>query len=83
MSTITDIAHIVATATDGTIPVTAHTDETTTFAERGMTSLAFLRMVDALELKYGVEIDLETELDRLTTVFSIAAYLRDHDAVDD
>ncbi|MEU4416880.1 acyl carrier protein [Nocardia salmonicida] len=70
------VAELVAKVTDGTIDAeSAHRSEQT-FAEAGMTSLSFLRLVDALEIDYGVEIDLETDLDSMRTVASIADYLR-------
>ncbi|GAB2666183.1 acyl carrier protein [Nocardia goodfellowii] len=70
------VAELVATATDGTIDAeTAHRSEHT-FAEAGMTSLSFLRLVDALEITYGIEIDLENDLDSMRTAALIVGYLR-------
>lgn len=72
----TTIAEMVATATDGTIGDAA--DATGTFADAGMTSLSFLRLVDAIEIAYGVEIDLENDLERMRTVVSIVDFLTEH-----
>ncbi|WP_280261316.1 acyl carrier protein [Nocardia abscessus] len=76
------VADLVAAATDGTVD--AHTAQRSeqTFADAGMTSLAFLRLVDALEIRYGVEIDLENDLDHLRTVAAIVAYLRNQGVED-
>ncbi|MFD4182805.1 acyl carrier protein [Rhodococcus sp. NPDC058514] len=69
-----EIADLVAAATEGTISAELARSGGT-FAEHGMTSLSFLRLIDSIEIKYGVEVDLETELDSMTTVSAIAAYL--------
>lgn len=71
----TAVADLVATATDGLIDSPSARASARTFAEHGMSSLSFLRLVDALEITYGIEIDLETELDALRTVASIVDYL--------
>ncbi|MEU6564541.1 acyl carrier protein [Nocardia nova] len=70
------VADLVAQATDGTIDTAAAHRGDQTFAEAGMTSLSFLRLVDALEIAYGIEIDLETDLESMRTVPLIVAYLR-------
>ena len=43
-----------------------------------MTSLSFLRLVDAIEIAYGVEIDLENDLERMRTVASIVDFLTEY-----
>ena len=74
----TVVAELVAKVTDGTLDADSAQRSEQTFADAGMTSLSFLRLVDALEIRYGVEIDLEEDLDRMRTVASIVAYLRDN-----
>ncbi|MGW4369555.1 acyl carrier protein [Nocardia takedensis] len=74
----TAVAALVAKATDGTLDADSAQRSERSFADAGMTSLSFLRLVDALEIRYGVEIDLEEDLDRMRTVASIVAYLRDN-----
>ncbi|MBF6338070.1 acyl carrier protein [Nocardia abscessus] len=76
------VADLVATATDGTVDADTAQRSEQTFADAGMTSLAFLRLVDALEIRYGVEIDLENDLDHLRTVAAIVAYLRNQGVED-
>ncbi|MFF2554231.1 acyl carrier protein [Nocardia sp. NPDC058058] len=69
------VSALVATATDGTIDADTARRSEHTFADAGMTSLSFLRLIDALEITYGLEIDLETDLDSMRTVALIVAYL--------
>jgi acyl carrier protein len=76
------VADLVATATDGTVGADSAQRSEQTFAEAGMTSLSFLRLVDALEIRYGVEIDLENDLDHLRTVAAIVTYLRNQGVED-
>lgn len=76
------VAELVATATDGTVDADSAQRSEQSFADAGMTSLAFLRLVDALEIRYGVEIDLEHDLDQLRTVAGIVAYLRNQGVAD-
>ncbi|MBF6387604.1 acyl carrier protein [Nocardia farcinica] len=76
------VAELVATATDGTVDADSAQRSEQSFADAGMTSLAFLRLVDALEIRYGVEIDLEHDLDQLRTVAGIVAYLRNQGVSD-
>ncbi|MEU8899879.1 acyl carrier protein [Nocardia sp. NPDC048505] len=70
------VAELVATATDGTLDAATAGRSEHTFAEAGMTSLSFLRLVDALEITYGIEIDLEHDLASMRTVALIVEYLR-------
>jgi acyl carrier protein len=70
------VAELVAAATDGIIAAATAQAAGQTFADAGMTSLSFLRLVDALELRYGVEIDLENDIDAMRTVALIVEYLR-------
>lgn len=81
-SLVQAVTDLVVTATDGTVDAETARLSEQTFADAGMTSLSFLRLVDALEIRYGVEIDLETDLDHLRTVALIVAYLRDHGVTD-
>lgn len=54
-----EVAAMVATATDGVIAEDAATTMQGTFADEGMSSLAFLRLIDAIEIKYGIELGLD------------------------
>ncbi|HLS75816.1 MAG TPA: acyl carrier protein [Nocardia sp.] len=76
------VVEMVVKATDGTVDAETAQRTDQTFADAGMTSLAFLRLVDALEIRFGVEIDLETELDQMRTVELIVAYLRNQGVAD-
>ncbi|APE35010.1 hypothetical protein BOX37_14805 [Nocardia mangyaensis] len=70
------VADLVAQATDGIIDVSSTETAGTSFADAGMTSLSFLRLVDALEIRYGIEIDLEHDIGSMRTVALIVEYLR-------
>lgn len=67
------IAEMVATATDGDVPAPVALAADATLTALGVTSLATLRLVDAVEERYGVELD---PADR-ATLDSVAA-LADH-----
>lgn len=73
------VARLVASATDGTVPVEQAVRSDQSFADIGMTSLSFIRLIDSLEIKYGIEIDLERDLDSMRTVDLIVKYLERHD----
>lgn len=52
------LAQLVETASDGDIPAHAVSADRTSLASLGLTSLARMRLIDAVETEYGVEIDL-------------------------
>lgn len=52
------LAAMVAEASDGEVPAADALAGTAPLPQLGMTSLALLRLVDAVEARYGVEIDL-------------------------
>ena len=55
------LAELVRTATDGTVTVTDALAGRSSLAALGVDSLALLRLLDAIEGEYGVEIDLGRE----------------------
>lgn len=63
------IAEMVREATDGAISP----DRTTPLSELGVDSLGWLRLLDALESAFGVEIDLGAAELRAATVDQLAA----------
>lgn len=67
------IAAMVREATDGTVSP----DRTTPLSELGVDSLGWLRLLDALESAFGVEIDLGPAELRAATVDQLAARVAD------
>jgi len=70
-----EIAALVERATDGLISATEALDPDTDLQERGMSSLGFLQLVDAIENTMGVYVDLEQDITFMRTVAGIAGYV--------
>lgn len=58
MSSRETIAALVETASDGAIAAADALAPGTSLGALGLTSLGYLRLADAVELEYGVELDL-------------------------
>ncbi|MDY6808865.1 phosphopantetheine-binding protein [Gordonia mangrovi] len=56
---LADVAVMVEAATDGVITESSARAMPGTFADEGMSSLAFLRLIDAIEIKFGIELGLD------------------------
>lgn len=69
------IAELVQRATEGRVPAGQALADGASLSELGLDSLGFLRLVDALELDFGVEVDLAGSGQRLDTVDDFAALL--------
>ncbi|MFB6890554.1 acyl carrier protein [Kitasatospora sp. NPDC056327] len=69
------VADLAVTASDGGLPLDAVRAGGSTFAELGMSSLSFLRLIDSLENEYGVYIDLEEAAGTLGTVGGLVQYM--------
>ncbi|GIJ45289.1 hypothetical protein Val02_21750 [Virgisporangium aliadipatigenens] len=52
------LAELVAVASDGAVPATAASAPDASLGALGLTSLGYLRLADAVEQEYGVELDL-------------------------
>jgi acyl carrier protein len=74
-STESMIANLVEHASDGMISATEALKPDTDLQERGLTSLAFLQLVDAVENELGVYVDLEEDLRFMRTVAGISRYV--------
>lgn len=70
-----DVAGLIEDASDGVISREAALDESANLLEKGFSSLSFLQLVDALETKYGVYIDLEQDTTFLGRVSGIVTFL--------
>jgi acyl carrier protein len=69
------VADLVAVATEGSIARELAVENGSTFAEIGMSSLSYLRLIDAVENEFGVYIDLEDAVGRVNTVRGIVDYI--------
>jgi acyl carrier protein len=75
-STLTQaIARLVAQASSGMISEAQAAHPNTNLSELGLSSLAYLRLIDSIELEYGVSIDLEGDIAFMTSVDGIAEYV--------
>lgn len=68
------LAELIATATDGDVPASVALAGDAPLSALGLTSLAILRVVDQVELRYGVELD-PADADALASVDALAARL--------
>jgi acyl carrier protein len=75
MEADSQISALIANASDGTLTESEVRDETTTLLEKGFGSLSFLKLIDSIELSYGVYIDLEEDTAFLGRVSGIRSFL--------
>jgi acyl carrier protein len=69
------IANLVEHASDGLISAAEALKPDTDLQERGLSSLAFLQLVDAIENEVGVYVDLEEDIQFMRTVAGITRYV--------
>ncbi len=69
------IAGLVEHASDGLISASEALKPETDLQEQGLTSLAFLQLVDAIENELGVYVDLEEDIQFMRTVAGITRYV--------
>jgi acyl carrier protein len=69
------IAELTHQATDGRVSPADALMAGASLSALGLDSLGFLRLIDAVELEYGVEIDLDSAGPRLDTVDDLIARL--------
>ncbi|HST48467.1 phosphopantetheine-binding protein [Jatrophihabitans sp.] len=69
------IARLVAHASAGSISEEQAARPGTNLSELGLSSLDYLKLIDAVELELGVFIDLEGDLAFMTSVQGIADYV--------
>jgi acyl carrier protein len=70
------IAGLVERASDGLISAAEALKPDTDLQELGLSSLAFLQLVDAIENKLGVYVDLEEDIQFMRTVAGITRYVQ-------
>lgn len=70
------LAGLVTAATDGEVSADDALAETESLALQGVSSLAYLRLIEAVERRYGVAFDLDGDVSYLDTVDRLADYLR-------
>jgi len=70
------IARLVTLASSGTISEEQAAHPNTNLTELGLSSLAYLKLIDAIEIELGVDIDLEGDISFMTSVHGIAEYVR-------
>ncbi|GHJ47709.1 hypothetical protein Cs7R123_50510 [Catellatospora sp. TT07R-123] len=73
----TELAELVAQAGEGAVTAAQALAEPTSLGLLGLTSLGFLRLIHAVERRYGVALDLDDDVSYLDTVGSLAAHLRE------
>ncbi len=69
------VAELVHRATDGRISAADALADGASLSALGLDSLGMLRLIDAVELEYGVEIDLAGTGPRLDTMDDLVAWL--------
>jgi acyl carrier protein len=73
----TQLAELVAKATDGDVPAPVALAGEASLTALGVTSLATLRLIDAVEERYGVELD-PADRTTLDSVGALATHLAAH-----
>jgi len=70
------LAELVSAATDGEVAAREALAETDSLARLGVGSLAYPRLIEAVERRFDVLLDLETDVSYLDTIESLAKWLR-------
>ncbi|MCW6004198.1 acyl carrier protein [Micromonospora sp. CPCC 205371] len=71
-----ELAALVAEASDGQISVAEALAESESLGLLGLTSMGYVRLIQAVERRYGVAVEVDDALSTLDTVPALAAYLR-------
>lgn len=69
------LAELVATASDGDVRADDALRPGISLAELGLSSLGHLRLIDAVEAEYGVQLDSAADLHAVTSLDLLAGYL--------
>lgn len=69
------IAELIETASEGTVSRADALAARSKLTDLGLSSLAYLRLIDSIENEYGVYVDLEEAIGKLGTAPEIAEYL--------
>lgn len=70
-----DLAGLVAEASDGQISAAAALAEPESLGLLGLTSMGYVRLIQAVELRYGVAVEPDDGTSILDTVPALADYL--------
>ncbi|MEH1123088.1 acyl carrier protein [Micromonospora sp. CPCC 206061] len=70
-----ELATLVAEASDGQISVAEALAESESLGLLGLTSMGYVRLIQAVERKWGVAIEADDDLSTLDTVPALAKYL--------
>lgn len=73
------VALLVEQASDGVVGQQSATEGGRTFTDLGLTSLAYLRLLDSIETELGVYVDLDDETVTVNSVESVVAYIQAQD----
>lgn len=79
--TITDLHHdladLIAEASDGQITAAQALADPVPLGLLGLTSLGYVRLIQAVERRYGVAVEPDDDLAALDTVEALVEYLRE------
>ena len=70
-----DLARLVAEASEGQVSADETLAGDATLPALGVSSLVYLRLIDAVETEYGVSLDLDGDLSYLDTLDGLARHL--------
>jgi|tagenome__1003787_1003787.scaffolds.fasta_scaffold14186594_1 acyl carrier protein len=73
----TEVTSLIVETSGGVVTDAQVVDESTNLLEKGFSSLSFLQLIDALETRYGIYIDLEGNTRFLGRVSTIVTFLRE------
>ncbi|MET0133324.1 MAG: acyl carrier protein [Kibdelosporangium sp.] len=76
------VAELAADASGGTVTADVAASGGGSLLEAGLTSLGYLRLIDAIETEYGIYVDLEEASGKLGTVEQIVDYIHSQGVVD-
>jgi acyl carrier protein len=77
---LSQVADLAVQASEGDLAKNTVVEDGRTLGEMGMSSLAYLRLIDSIENDYGIYIDLEEAGDRFQTLHGIVDYMAEQGA---
>lgn len=72
-----DLATLVVEASDGQISAAEALAEPESLGLLGLTSIGYVRLIQAVERRYGVAVEPDDDISALDTVHALAQYLRE------
>jgi acyl carrier protein len=70
-----ELAALVAEASDGQISVAEALAESESLGLLGLTSMGYVRLIQAIEHRYGVAVEPDDDLSTLDTIPALAKYV--------